>query len=130
MESATSHQQQAAQAADFPAVGNAYEVKFGGDYVFHLHFMSASEKIFAGQLGAFKEYVETVQITPVRIRPGAFMIYWKEASKTEVVHVEDFDNGVAFTNITPPGGPAVHLAGTLQRIGSPGDAGKALARAV
>ncbi|MDR9900540.1 hypothetical protein G7B40_039300 [Aetokthonos hydrillicola Thurmond2011] len=105
-----------AQEGDFPAVGHVYKVNFGGDYVFLLNFKSDTELTFTGTVGQFKGYSETVQITPIKIRPQVFMVYWTEADKTEVVHVEDFEKGIVYTNIFTPNQPAVHLKGTLQRV--------------
>jgi phenolic acid decarboxylase len=104
------------QASDFPAAGHVFEVNFGGDYVFNLDFKSDTQMTYTGQVGAFVGVVDTVAITAVKIRPGVYMIYWTESDQTEIVHVEDYDNGVVYTNITPPGKQAVHFKGTLKQI--------------
>lgn len=100
----------------FPAAGNIYLATFDDNSQFQLDFTSNSEMTYTVLNGALTGTSETVHITPVEIRPNVYMVYWREASQTEVVHVEDFEKNIVYTNITPFGQPAIHLHGTLTRI--------------
>jgi hypothetical protein len=99
----------------FPAVGHVYEANFGS-WVHHLRFESEAVMILTNAEGPFAGISETVQITVTSIRPGVFMICWQEADKTTVVHVEDFENGIVYTNITERGGAFICRRGTLKKL--------------
>jgi MoaF-like len=99
----------------FPAVGHVYEAHFGS-WVHHLHFESETVMTLTTAEGSFKGTSETVQIAVTPIRPGIFLICWQEANKTTVVHVEDFENGIVYTNITERGGAFICRRGTLKQL--------------
>lgn len=44
------------------------------------------------------------------------MVYWKEANGATVVHVEDFEKGVVYTNTTLPDLTFLNRTGTLKKI--------------
>ncbi|QCJ01064.1 MoaF-related domain-containing protein [Agrobacterium larrymoorei] len=88
----------------FPAVGHAYEVDFGGGNAFRIAFNSNTEMVFTRLVEPNKGSVETVRFTHKPIRDDVFLVYWQEADKTTVVHVEDFGKGEIYTNITGPDG--------------------------
>jgi hypothetical protein len=44
------------------------------------------------------------------------MVTWQEGDKTTVTHVEDYQNGTLFTNITTADGQFFNLKGTLKVI--------------
>src|SRR5438034_11780374 len=95
----------------FPAVGHVYEVNFGR-WVHHLHFESETVMTLTTAGGPFKGSSETVQIAVTLIRPGVFLTSWQEKDKTTVVHVEDFENSIVYTNITERSGAFIRLSGT------------------
>ncbi len=99
----------------FPAVGHVYEAHFGS-WVHHLHFTSETVMTLMTAEGPFKGNAETVQITVTPIRPGVFMICWQEADKTTVVHIEDYENGIVYTNITQRSGTFLCRKGTLKKL--------------
>jgi len=100
----------------FPAVGHVYEANFGGDYIYRLRFDSDSSMAVTGLAGATKDFTETVDIVVTRIRPGLFMVTWQEASLATVVHIEDFDQGMVYTNVTLPDHTFASYMGTLKLI--------------
>jgi hypothetical protein len=100
----------------FPAVGREYEANFGGDYIYRLRFDSDSSMTVTGLAGATKDFTETVGIVVTRIRPGLYMVTWQEASQATVVHIEDFDQGVVYTNVTLPDHTFASYMGTLKQI--------------
>ncbi len=99
----------------FPGIGHMYEANFGS-WVFHLHFLSETVMTLTNAEGPFKGTSETVQMAVTPIRPGVFMISWQEADKTTVVHIEDFANGIAHTNVTEPNGVFLRRSGTLKEV--------------
>lgn len=88
----------------FPAVGRTYKVDFGGGNAFTIAFTSDSEMVFTKLAPPNEGMVETVRFTHRAIRDDVFLVYWQEADRTTVVHVEDFGKGEIHTNITGPDG--------------------------
>lgn len=102
--------------SNFLPVDKSFEADFG-DIIFHLHFKSSTEltyDVIKAPQGAGTS--ETVQIKAVEIRPKVYMVYWKEANKSTVVHVEDFEEGIVYTNITMPDNTFNNMKGTLKEI--------------
>ncbi|MBB5696398.1 MoaF-related domain-containing protein [Muricoccus pecuniae] len=101
----------------FPAPGHIYEARFGA-MAFRLQFdadgrtmrfVPADAPNFTG--------AQAVTYQATAIRPGVFMVTWKEADGTTVTHVEDFEHGEVRTNITQPDLTFLNLAGTWSRVG-------------
>lgn len=96
-------------------IGNKFKADFG-DYAFELNFESEIQLTWKALtndgFGAF----ETVTITKTEIRPNVYMVYWKEKSGTTVTHVEDFEKGIVYTNITSPDNSFLNLKGKLTLI--------------
>jgi hypothetical protein len=95
-----------------PAVGHTYEVEFD-DAVFRLRFESETVMTVTDPAQGTSE---TLQVTATAIRPDVFMLSWQEASKTTVVNVGDFENGILYTTVTRPDGTFLRIKGTLKRL--------------
>lgn len=100
----------------FPAVGHTYEVDYGGDFLVRLEFKSVTALTIYGMKGKYADFVENVAIMVTPIRPGVFMVAWQEENKTTVAHVEDFENGIIYANITQPGNVFLRLQGFFRLI--------------
>lgn len=98
--------------AEFSPTGKSYNVDFG-DQAFRLDFISAREMRFTSPDG---KNSATVPVTVTPIGNGVYMIYWSRRAGQHVVHVDDFRNGVAYTNIFLPDGTASRRRGTLVEI--------------
>jgi phosphoribosylpyrophosphate synthetase len=101
-----------AQDSDFLPAGKSYDVDFG-DQKFRLDFKSARQMVFTSPDG---KNTADVEITTTRVGDGIYMIYWSRRAGQHVVHVDDFKNGVAYTNIFLPDGTASRRRGTLVEI--------------
>ena len=93
-QSTDAHAVPVATDSEFIAVGKSYDVDFG-DQKFRLDFKSAKEMVFTSPDG---KNVATVEISVTPIGNGVYMIYWSRRPGQYVVHVDDFRNGVAYTN--------------------------------
>ena len=103
-------------------IGNSFKVDFGAPYIFRLNFESETAMTFV-QIDENGSEVPaalkgSVEITRVEIRPNVFMVYWSEPFNrdTTVTHVQDFEKGWVWTNISTPGEPFVNLNGPLTLI--------------
>ena len=88
-------------ATEYP-VGLTFELEFDRFSV-KLSSLPGSELLFVIAEGPFAK-TETVRFDAVNLRPGVFLVSWKEASGATVVHVEDFDEMVVYSYATLPDG--------------------------
>lgn len=97
-------------------VGHEYRFELGGLRV-RYRFDSGTEATFVVEDGAglaLDGHTETVRIDLREIREGVYLNSWTEASGATVTHVEDFENGTLYSNITIDG--TLHaLVGTITR---------------
>ncbi len=103
------------EKAKIQVIGNKFKANFG-EYSFQLHFESETRMTWKALTNEGFGDQETVNITKVEIRLNVYMIYWREKSGTTVTHVEDFENGIVYTNITDPKNKFLNLKGTLLKI--------------
>jgi hypothetical protein len=95
-----------------PDIGQIYEANFDGA-ILNLRYESEAVLTVTDQA---KGTSETVRMSTTEIRAGIYMISWQETSKTTVVHVADFENGIVYANITQSDGTFLRLKGTLKRL--------------
>ncbi|MDR1691252.1 MAG: hypothetical protein LBR35_00215 [Rickettsiales bacterium] len=104
-------------AAPFQGIGKKVEVNFG-ETVFVLQFHNEKTMSFVGISGTYAGAADTVDYTAVELRKGLYMVYWTEnILKSRVVHVEDYEKGLVYTNIADVDGTFSHMKGTLRIIG-------------
>ena len=96
-------------------IGNKFRVDFG-EHVYQLHFETATQMTYAPILENGLGEVETVQTTMVEIRPDVYMVYWKEKNNATVVHLEDYEKGIVYSNITVNQDVFLNLKGTIAPI--------------
>lgn len=102
----------------FPAVGHEYQLDFGDDLAFVIAFKSDHVMTFTRLKEPQKGAAQTVQFKHEQIRDGVYMVYWQEADKTTVVHVEDFAKGIIYSNITTPNGSFYNRSSKLIELKS------------
>ncbi|WP_323121736.1 MBL fold metallo-hydrolase [Burkholderia alba] len=103
-----------AAAPAFPAAGKKVRVRFG-DTGFLLDFKNDRTMTFTGLDGQFTGLTDTVEYHATLLRPQIYMVYWHEPHTGDnVVHVEDFEKGIVYSNIVHSNGETLHLKGTLQ----------------
>lgn len=107
------HTHDLVKSGQFVASGKSYEVDFGGDLQFLLNFKSDKKMTFTSLKNA--KISQTVDISVTELRPQLYLITWKEKDGTNVVHVEDFEKGRAYTNISMPDGSFYRKRGSLKK---------------
>ena len=84
----------------YPPVGKIAEARFG-ELVFRLDFKDGQMMSFRGVSGAAKGVTDTVRYTAVEVSRGVFMVYWHEPRVgSNVVHLQDWNTGTVYTNIS------------------------------
>jgi hypothetical protein len=94
----------------YPAIGNKVEVNFG-EMSFVLDFKDHKHMSFNSPVGT----ADTVEYTVTEIATNVFMVYWHEPHLGDnVVHIQDYNQGIVYTNISNRNGEFLHLKGTLK----------------
>ncbi len=90
-------------AGKVQVIGSQFDFVFGGNAVYRLHFISAKQldvTVVADPSYA-KGTLNRFEIAMTEIRPDVYMVTWVEsATGNTVTHIEDYERGIAFTNIT------------------------------
>lgn len=101
-------------ASPYPPIGKTAEVDFGAG-VFALHFADNRTMSFEGISGEFKGLKDTVEYTVVEVGKNVFMVYWHEPDLGDnVVHVQDWNTGTVYTNISEKDNSFINLKGTIR----------------
>ena len=93
---------------EFKPAGHQYDVDFGA-FKTHLNFISDKELTFPGMDGK----PATVRIHPVKIRDNVYLVTWEEDNGSKVIHVQDFEHNVIYTNVAFPDGSFLRLQGRV-----------------
>jgi hypothetical protein len=62
--------------------------------------------------------VDVFEVLSSEIRPGVFVLSWRDGDGTNVVHIDDFDQGVIHAHLTNRDGTVWRAKGTLRRLPS------------
>jgi len=84
-------------------IGKKFTFSFGPDAIYQLHFLDNKhvDVTMVKDASYPTGTVNHFEIDMTEIRPNVYMVTWIE-SKTgnTVTHVEDYENNIAYTNIT------------------------------
>jgi hypothetical protein len=84
-------------------IGRKFDFVFGDNAIYRLHFIDAQHldvTVMADPLYA-KGPLNHSDTVMTKIRPDVYLVTWVEpATGNTVTHVEDYERGIAFTNIT------------------------------
>lgn len=108
------HSHDQVQKGEFTAAGHVYDVDFGGDLRFRLNFKSETEATYTSLTDP--EDSENVSLSVTKLRPNLFMVSWTEKAGDTVVHIEDFENLVIYTNITTRDGAFIRKKGPITKV--------------
>lgn len=98
----------------YPPIGKTAEVNFDGN-IFELYFPDNRTMSFEGTSGQFAGVTDTVEYTAIEVGGDVFMVYWHEPRwDTNVVHVQDWNTGTVYTNISEKDGSFTNLKGTIK----------------
>ena len=101
----------------YPPIGRAIKMDFGA-FAFRNSFKDAHHMTFLGLNGGYKGVTDSVLPTVVEVAPNVFMLYWSEpnSTKSNVVHVQNYNTGTVWTNIAAPDGKFYNMQGKLSVI--------------
>lgn len=87
-----------------------------GESKYLLHFESGAQLTITVLQGAGKN--QTIGCRRVMIRPEVYMVTWQETDGSTVTHLEDFENGIGYTNTTLPDMTFQNDKGSLRPAGT------------
>lgn len=101
----------------FPAINHTYRADYG-ELVYRVAFAGDGKTLRWAEDAAsdFDAAAKTETYRAVPIRPGVFMVTWREADGTTVTHVEDFENDIVQAAITLPDRTFLTLEGGWTRL--------------
>ena len=104
-------------ASPYPVIGQKITVDFDA-MKFNLDFTDNKNMSFAGAGGAAgPEINDKVTYTPIEIAKNVFMVYWHEdKSGDNVVHIQDYNRDVVYTNIASSDSSFTHLQGKITGV--------------
>lgn len=101
----------------YPLIGRAIKVDFGA-FAFRNSFKDAHHMTFLGLNGGYKGVTDNVLPTVVEVSPNVFMVYWSEpnSTKSNVVHVQNYNTSTVWTNIAAPDGKFYNMQGKMSVV--------------
>ena len=101
----------------YPPIGRAIKVDFGA-FAFRNSFKDAHHMTFLGLNGIYKGVTDNVLPTVIEVSPNVFMVYWSEpnSTKSNVVHVQNYNTGTVWTNIAAPDGKFYNMQGKMSVV--------------
>ncbi|KTE92412.1 hypothetical protein AT727_19700 [Desulfitobacterium hafniense] len=99
-----------------PVIGHKFLAEYGM-FTAELYFESETNLTFTilefpnspNSVG----HIEKVEIVRTEIRPNVYMVTWQESTRVTVTDIEDFENGIVYTNSTTPEMQFILLQGKL-----------------
>ena len=97
--------------------GNQYQVDFGASKaILNFHDETSLTFTITQKDNMQVNMVETVEIKKIEVRQQLFILTWKEQNGNTITQIQDYENGVVYSNWTLPGGEFLNLTGTLTPV--------------
>lgn len=98
-----------------PIIGNSFSVDFGmAKAILKIDSETSLTFTIIEKNGQEVHEVETVKTEMIQLRPQLYMLTWKEKNGNTMTQIQDYDNGIIYSNWTTPGGEFIHAKGTLK----------------
>lgn len=95
-------------------IGKKFQVDFGmAKAILHFQSENLMEFIITEREGKPYNEIETVAINITEIRPNLYIATWKEKNKNTITQIQDFTNGIVYSNWTTPNGDFINVKGTI-----------------
>ncbi len=97
---------------EFTGADRSYDVDFEGSKI-NIRFTSDRLISF---VRSGETTVDSYPIDPIKIRDKLFLVHWTEKDGTQIVHVEDFEKMIIYTNISMLDGSFFQVKGTMKEV--------------
>lgn len=99
------------------SIGNKFEADFAmARSILDINIDNSLTFTILEKEGKEVNITETVMVEMTRIRLGLYMLTWKEQNGNTVTQIQDYDNGIVYSNWTSPSGEFTHQTGTLKHL--------------
>lgn len=98
-----------------PFVGHTYLFQYEG-FAAQDTFISTDTIGFVVTEGPLKGLTGEVKYQYREIRPGAYLIYWQEKDGGTVTHLDDFQQGLSYSNYTTPQLEFYTMSGSIKQL--------------
>lgn len=98
-------------------IGKKIELDFGiAKALMSIHSDTSLTFTILEKEGIKTDITETVEIKITEIRPQIFMTTWKEINGNTITQIQDYENGIVYSNWTTPNGEFINRTGTLKLV--------------
>jgi len=98
-------------------IGNKFKVEFGmAKAILHIESETSLTFTITEKDDNKEDTKETVATEMTELRPLLFMVTWKEQNGNTITQVQDYENGIIYSNWTSPAGEFTHAKGTLRPV--------------
>jgi hypothetical protein len=98
-------------------IGNKFSVDFGmAKAILNLESETSLTFTTIEKNGKEVHETETVKTKMTELRPQLYMLTWKEKNGNTITQIQDYDNGIIYSNWTSPSGEFTHAKGTFKQI--------------
>ena len=97
-------------------IGNSFSVDFGmAKAILNIESETSLTFTTIEKNGKEVHEVETVITEMTALRPQLYMLTWKEKNGNTITQIQDYENGIIYSNWTRPSGEFIHAKGTLKQ---------------
>jgi hypothetical protein len=97
-------------------IGNSFFVDFGmAKAILNIESETSLTFTTVEKNGKEVHEIETVKTDMTELRPQLYMLTWKEKNGNTITQIQDYDNGIIYSNWTSPSGEFTHSKGTLKQ---------------
>jgi len=98
-------------------IGKKFLVDFGmAKATWHIQSQTSLTFTITQKDGEAVNITETVAMELTELRPQLFMATWQEQNDNTVTQVQDYENGIVYSNWTLPTGEFKHVKGTITPV--------------
>ena len=97
-------------------IGNSFSVDFGmAKAILSIDSETSLTFTIIEKNGKEVHEVETVTTEMTQLRPQLYMLTWKEKNGNTITQIQDYENGIIYSNWTTPSGEFIHAKGNLKQ---------------
>jgi hypothetical protein len=98
-------------------IGSKFSADFGmAKAILHIQSETSLSFTTTEKNGKDAHETETVKTKMTELRPQLYMLTWKEKNGNTITQIQDYKNGIIYSNWTSPDGEFTHAKGTLQLV--------------
>jgi ABC-type lipoprotein release transport system permease subunit len=98
-------------------IGNKFSVDFGmAKAILNIQSETSLTYTTTEKNGKEVQETETVKTQMTEVSPQLYMITWKEKNGNMITQIQDYENGIIYSNWASLNGEFTHSKGTLKQV--------------